>query len=79
MESGMDIKKNIQALLKMWEDGEITGYRIAKDVGIKPNLNQYRDGYRKIDNMSLSKAIKLNDYYLELKREKEKQIMKDAE
>lgn len=67
----MTIKENIEALFEMWDRGEITGYRIAKDLKISPNLEQYRDGKRKIDNLTLSKAMKLSDYYLEIK-DKEK-------
>lgn len=72
--SNMTIKENIEALFDMWNRGEITGYRIAKDLKISPNLEQYRDGKRKIDNLTLSKATKLSDYYLSIKdQDKEKE------
>ena len=56
-----NIKDNIQKLL----DSDITNYRIHKDTGIaQSTLSDLKNGKSNIDDMRLSVALKLNEYYL---------------
>lgn len=56
-----DIKRNIQKLL----DSDITNYRIHKDTGVaQSTLSDLKNGKSNIDDMRLSVALKLNDYFL---------------
>lgn len=55
------IKENIKNLL----DSDITNYRIYKDTGVaQSTLSDLKNGKSKIEDMRLSVALKLNDYYL---------------
>ncbi|MBU0278139.1 MULTISPECIES: hypothetical protein [unclassified Gemella] len=51
-------------------NGEITAYKIAKDLEINPNIIQrYITGDRKIENMTLKTAEKLYKYYIDTQKE----------
>ena len=59
--------KEIEELL----NSEISSYKIAKDSGVTYSLlSDYRNGKRKIENMTLQVAKKLIRYSEELKNEK---------
>lgn len=59
--------KEIEELL----NSEISTYKIAKDSGVTYSLlSDYRNGKRKIENMTLQVAKKLIRYSEELKNDK---------
>lgn len=59
--------KQIEELL----NSEISTYKIAKDSGVTYSLlSDYRNGKRKIENMTLQVAKKLIRYSEELKNDK---------
>lgn len=59
------MRGNIEKLFRAINDGEITKYRISKECGLPfSTFTPYMSGKSKVDNMSLSIAEKLSDYYL---------------
>lgn len=57
----MGIKENIEKLL----NSNITNYRIYVDTGVaQSTLSDLKNGKSSIDDMKLSTALKLNEYYL---------------
>lgn len=55
------IIENIRKLL----NGDTTAYKIAKDLNMNSTtLQRYITGERKIENMTLELAEKLNEYYI---------------
>ena len=66
--------KEIEELL----NSEISSYKIAKDSGVTYSLlSDYRNGKRKIENMTLQVAKKLIRYSEELKNEKWRLLLMD--
>ena len=66
--------KEIEELL----NSEISTYKIAKDSGVTYSLlSDYRNGKRKIENMTLQVAKKLIRYSKELKNEKWRLLLMD--
>ena len=62
----MDIKANIENLI----NSNLSNYRIYKDTGVaQSTLSDLKNGKSNIDDMRLSVALKLNEYYLNNKEE----------
>jgi len=69
-----DIKKNIEKLL--FESGE-SMYSIYQATGIaQTTLSRFVRKESDVENMSLKNAIKLNEYYLNIKEEEKMKLEK---
>jgi len=61
----MRLKENIKELL---ESEKISNYQISKNTGIaQTTLSRFARSESDIGNMSLDNALKLNEYYNQLK------------
>lgn len=57
-----------QSIVNLFNIPELSRYRIAKDTGISESaLKKYIDGQSDIGNMTLNNAIKLHEYYQQIK------------
>ena len=69
------IKKAMQEIEELF-NSEITDYRLAKDSGVALSMIQnYRNGSRKIENMTLKTAEKLIKYTEDLKMKNYDKLM----
>lgn len=67
MYKGITIDKIIKEIEDLF-NSNLTDYRIAKDTGIALSMIQnYRNGSRKVENMTLKTAKKLFEYAKSLK------------
>lgn len=58
------------AIEKLLSDPNVSNYQISKETGItQASLSKYSKGESSIGNMSLDNAIKLYQYYLDLKED----------
>ena len=66
----MCLRQDVNNLIRMMRDGEITQYRVSKDCNLSPaTFNHYLSGRGSVDNMRLALAEKLSAYYKEVTRD----------